>query len=524
MFKHIIHNRLTGVFLSVILLFLFFSNTLQEFLFSDDLVFYLIKNSYQDKSFATVLRVIFSENEWWMQNGRFYPLYPTLSNVVLFNASTVMSYRWYILLINFAGIASFLLFLRTIGAKINPFVWVLCICCLMQFRVQYHDVYTTIQGTYQFLSILVFSSLTFYVTYVQKKRWHYLAISLLFYTSALLLMEIGLAVFLFIPATALLLKVPLKNIVKHVVPYLILTIFYLGYVAWIKSKIISSSYTGIQPNVHPPSMLSLLWRQLYASLPLTNMHSIAAIPLKLLYGIKGYPVVIALIIVIAAVIAVFFIKKENEKKPVTETRWILYFLLLMTVPSLFITPSLKYQQEVKIGVGYLPIYFQNLSLAVLFTYFIQYCFAFTVPAVQLLVRLILVFIIAVTFIFNTAMLNDRMYYYSEPALAQYQSVKEENIMKDVPAGSIIRIDYLWNNGWIYHQIFPNLTGKNYTVYNDDAVAPYTTDSTTVCFVLETLPGDTLYTKLYELNCTTGERGKVLATRIHKCRIPMVKVK
>jgi hypothetical protein len=511
--------KAVGNLLSVVLLFLFFSNTLSEFLFSDDIQNFHLRNSlavaYPDTSFV---KVAMDGNASWMTQGRFTPLSFLWQEIIFMKIPSVMAYRWFVLLMNFAGIAAFMLFMHKLPIKISPVVWIVCLCAVMQFRIQYHDAYTSLHGMYQFLTVLIFMSLTSYVLYIRKERWYYLLFSCMLYIAALLQGEVGMTVFFLMPAVGLFLIVPLQKLWKQFLPYFAITVAYLGCVIWLKMNIADKGniYQGLQSNFDVAEMLILFLRQTYACLPLTNLHRQIGIPQLIYHRFTTLPLLTIVIAAISVGLLWYSSKKDVGVSGGFNWRFVLFALLLMIVPALFILPSLKYQQTMPMGVGYLPVYLQNLGTATLLAYILHYIFTRNQFAGYLFSAFITLCVI-VTFLFNSAMISARSYELSVPMLSQYKSLKE-GIMKDVPRGSVVLMGYFWNSAWFYDEVFVNLCSKRFSVIDAHGYSPSPADTTKSCYLLESLPGNPVYTKLYEVNCATGERGKTLAERIHCCDI------
>lgn len=516
-------NKTVSAFLAVALLLLFFSVTLQKFLFSDDIQNFMLKNSlvtaHPQSSF---IQVASEESSSWMKQGRFTPLSFLWQDGIFMNVPSVAAYRWFVLLMNFAGIAAFLFFLHTLNVNINSAVWVACLCAVMQFRIQYHDAYTSLNGMYQLLAVLVFLSVGFFVLFIKSRQWYFMFFSLLLYALAHLQSEVGISAFFFIPATALLLKVPLGKTIKYFSPYLLATALYLTFVVWLKAEIAdkSSIYEGFQSNFDIHEMLGLLQRQMYSCLPLTNLHRQIALPEILAHRFELQPVITACIVALSLAILLYY------RRPIAHTHnrfnWIfvLYVLLLMTVPALFILPSVKYQKTLQMGSGYLPVYLQNLGTATLLAYIAGYLSArssYFYKTAKVVFSVFIAICTGITFLFNSALINARMYELSSPSIAQYKSVKN-GLMKNVPEGSTVLIGYFWQSAWMYDEIFIHLCSKKFAVVNADEYHPSPADTANTCYLLESTPGNPISTKLYEMNCTTREQNKILAEAKHDCDI------
>lgn len=513
-------KKILATLLSIVLLFLCFFLTLQEFLFTDDIQNFFLRNSLVTASpGASTWQVVKGVNTHWMAQGRFTPLSFLWQESVFMKLPTVMAYRWFVLLMNFAGIGAFLYFLYNLGIKYSKVLWMVCFCAVLQFRIQYHDVYTSLHGMYQLLAVLLFTSLSSYVLWVKTGRWYYLLFSLLLYAAAHLHTEVGIAGMFFIPATGLLLNLPFNKLFKHNVPYVLITALYLLIVVWLKVNVPDTGavYSGLQSNLALDDMWSLFVRQVFATLPFSNLYGQVAIPQILFHRFTLMPFVSVAIGLITVGLLVFSKGKTPAALSAINPRYVFFLLLLMVVPALFILPSSKYQRELQFGTGYLPVYIQNFGTATLLAYFIDHLWvrrAFAYRFAGYLMSAAVGVAVAVNFLFNSALINARMCELSSPVIAQYQSLKD-GILKDVPEGSRVVIPYFWNMAWIYDEVFRNLYSRSFEVINEGDYHPSASDTTRQnCYVLETLPGTPVYTKLYPLSCTGFDRGNPIEERIH----------
>lgn len=507
-------NKIIYFLLSTLLLFLFFSPTLQEFLFSDDIFNFFHRNSLvKANPDVSLIDVSLNSNNTWMHiHGRFSPLAFFTMDSVFLNTPSVTTYRWVILFTNFATIPLVLWYLRLLGAKINLVIWCVCLCAVMQFRVQYHDSYTSFNGMYQILTIFIFTSLAFYVLYIKHGKWYYIIPSLFFYATALLQTEAGLAAFFFIPATAFVMRNSVKTTIKQFLPYLSITLIYLAFVAGLKENVLDKEhiYIGLQSNFDMLQMARLWCRQVYACLPLSNLHRQISIPNILYHRFTLLPILTILIFILSYGLQFFAGKQNNPISSAFNWRLILFSILLMTVPCLTIMPSLKYQQEVQMGIAYLPVYIQNIGTATLLACILSYCYQQKKKTAYILSIVISVCIVT-TFLFNSALINAQICESSNGRVAQYKAVTE-GILNDVEAGDVI---YVNESAWFYNEIFANWYSRNFTLI-DTINFKTTTDTTKTYYWLETTNQCPIQTTLYKLNPATKEHNQIVAKKIYNC--------
>jgi hypothetical protein len=127
---------------------------------------------------------------------------------------------------------------------------------------------------------------------------------------------------------------------------------------------------------------------------------------------------------------------------------------------------------------------------------------------------------AVSFLFNSALINVRSYQLSLPAEALYQSVKH-GVLGGCADNSVLVLanDFYCYQPNVYEQIIFDITGKKLNVY-DIGQTPALKDTcgNVNCYILECPPGNPIVTTLYQGNCGSDYRGNVLARTITACDI------
>jgi len=509
--------------LSLLLILLFFSVTLKEFLFSDDLQNYQLFNSMlTGKPSASLWNAFMFDNELWMQQGRFTPLSFLWQDGVFMYIPTVKLYRLFVLVMNLLSITVVVVFIKKLPVKINFALWIICLCAVMQFRIQYHDAYTSLHGMYQLLTILIFGSLISYIKFNQTNRWGYWVLAVCMYTITLLVSEVGLGTVLFIPATALLFNNSIRKTLTHTMPFAVVTIAYLMIVMWLRTHPPAGGkiYYGLQSNLNFSDMYSLFERQMFATLPLSNLFNQIAIPQVLHHRFDSSPLITISILTLSITLFVLVVKRFQvpDGNSTFSPKLVLYFLLLSAVPAIFILPSVKYQKEIQMGASYLPVFIQNFGMALLLAYMAQVNMQSSKAigkAIGYTITLFLVLCVPVTFLFNSALINAGICEKSAPSLAQYYSLKE-GILNDVPDNSLIIVTQGWKQAWMYDEIFLNLTHKDFRVVDNSDYNISPADSVYKhCYLLETKLTKPISSKLYKLDCTTGAWGNVVAYREHE---------
>jgi len=250
-----------------------------------------------------------------------------------------------------------------------------------------------------------------------------------------------------------------------------------------------------------------------------------AIPLVLWQQLTILNAIAVLFITLLSVGIFVFQTKKKENSFKLSLPLIGLGLTLMILPACLLMQSVKYQQTLAYGFGYLPVFIQNFGTAML----LAYLFAFVVSCRRNLILPIVLLLAVCTasvssFLFNKAISKTREYQQSLPLQSQWQSV-QNGILSSCPEGSYILLghDYIYKAPFIYSTIFTNLTGKKFKVYDLQEWNGEMSDSSSLCYIFDCQKGDTIYNRLYQMNCLTGGLLRILKTDTfhHKLRLANV---
>ena len=138
---------------------------LKSGLYSDDLPNFQLRASVSPENRQTVSQIAQQEINYWKSTGRYTPLSFYWMEFVYKVFITVASYKFLIFMINILAVIIFLIYLSLLKLNINYSIWLVCFGAVIQYRITYHDAYTSLNGMYQLLAIIVFASLIFYNYY-----------------------------------------------------------------------------------------------------------------------------------------------------------------------------------------------------------------------------------------------------------------------------------------------------------------------------------------------------------------------
>ena len=233
-----------------------------------------------------------------------------------------------------------------------------------QFRANYHDPILAYNGMLQHLFSLLLISLILLLHYLQNEKKFFLALSIVLYFFSLMIYEIA------IPMVAIHLFIIYnhygysKKTVKTALPFLFITLLNCVYLFYLKSFVINQAtqYSGLMININPIKMIKTYILQLFSTLPLSYLLFFRKGP-SLLEMIEHFSSIHFLGISLLFIIIVHSLAPRlNSTFSRYDQRLTVIGLLLFLLPALPMAVSFKYQQELRFGIGYLPVYLQYFGL------------------------------------------------------------------------------------------------------------------------------------------------------------------
>lgn len=515
--------------LSVILLLLGLTPILFSGLYSDDAMNFLMRQGVAAQQEQSAFTLALPDIKLWMSYGRFTPLNLIWLAFVFKHFTTVAGYKAMVFVMNVLAVGVFLLYLKQLNTGIKNAIWLVFFCALIQFRIQYHDPFTSLNAMYQLLAILLFFTGYVYARYITSGNWPWLVACYLGIGITLLFSEFGLLLMVFLPLTGLILRAAFKRIVFTMLPAVLIALVFLGYTAYLRSLVDpNNSYAGLSSNTDPAAMWELIKMQLFAALPLSNFYHQGNIPGTLapqFASVKVMLLALAMLVVGAAI--VLQQKKQAADADAKPVNWwfVLLMLSIVVLPAIIISPSLKYQREMRLGIGYLPVYIQSMGtaglLACLYTY-VQQSITRRVGATFLLVFAVGCTVLSL--LFNNALVRTKNILSSYPQMAFQQAVKE-GFLDDCEDGSaiLIRNSPFWHSGWLYREIFKNLTGKTFMVFDINKGDFVSFEGYPFCYRIDCTPGSDYKAQLYRMHCSGRDTaGQLIKERTFPLGIVLTK--
>ncbi len=450
--------------------------------YSDDIFFVqgTIGNTLYDN--ISLLELVKRDTEEWMKSARFAPLFYLVLRSLFYFFSDALSYKIALIILNMAAAFSFAAFLYLLQKnKKIVLLTLLLLPAFFQYRVMYHDAYTTFNGLYQGIAILNFSALSFFILYLKRSKIYFLAASLFFLIAGFCYSEMTLV---FIPMYLFValwvnenIKSTLLNTVKKIVPVAIITILYFLLVIFMRLNQPKDhyQYEGLKASFKVSAMARVLHAQVFSAIPMSyinyEINFMRAVPKAMLQQIKEHASIIALVFLLVLYLA-FFIKYnsiQNENNYYSNKLFLWIGLLLLLLPAVLIMPSAKYQNFSRPGNGYIPVYLQNMGGAMLFAILIHNL----LNAASAIKRytgkgfvVLFLFIVLITAANNMRLVARQNYKVYYPGLALEKALND-GLMDDVDENDIIWLtnNFHWGATEYYKYFFFEKTKKKLVVVN-----------------------------------------------------------
>jgi hypothetical protein len=359
------------VFLLVFVFICFFlSPMLESQLYNDDLVYSAItKGFYRANGDPSLVSNITDHVKKGVVHGRFLILGTILHKTTFYFLNNVTLYKIYILLLVLINIILFAFFLK-MYIKDNVILLTLLFMLPMffQFRPSYHDPFLAYHGLQQHLFSLLLISNIFLAHYLENNKKLHLVSSVIFYFFTLMLYEIA------IPMVVISLFFIYnrygfsKRTIKIALPFLLLVFLICGYMFYLQSFVIdkATQYVGLKISINFLAIIKTYAIQLFSVMPLSFSLFYTRSP-SLLEIFKNINIIYFITISIFFIIVTSaIIPKLNRSSFTYNPKLIIIGLLLFLLPGIPIAVSYKYQQELRVGLGYLPVYLQYFGLVLIF--------------------------------------------------------------------------------------------------------------------------------------------------------------
>jgi hypothetical protein len=302
---------------------------------------------------------------WFFNNGRFYPGLIVEKYLVFYLFTNLIAYKAFLIA---ATLGTIELFRRCVSTYVNTETGNLCALIVVTLLAErgYHDSILAYNGMPQFVMLAMLASiLAFRRGLVEKNHVSRVAAILLYAVAALTYEDVYLLCLLY-PAIGLLLGRERSEVVKASMPYVLiasaLTIFALAMRHAVRVSPDSIYAFGSDPS----KILQTGADQIVAALPLSywlfdpsGIFSRSSVQDFL----GNAPLSPAVFIVFA--LAAWWCIGEVRRHSVRLAPLIWIGTMVLVLAALPIAVTVKYQHELKLGLGYLPVFFEVFGTAII---------------------------------------------------------------------------------------------------------------------------------------------------------------
>lgn len=403
---------------------------------------------YEHKSISDFNKQI---SDGWIQHGRIIPgfIYGGYAPWVYIFYNLVL-YKIFIVTLHLLTILGFSFLLYKLSCS-APIFWIsfLITPLFMQFR-RSPDPVTSFSFLVPLTFIYLESSLIILIGYLKTNIRLSLVISLIFYLLMLsMFYEIAYVFFPIVISVIYFYKKEIKSTIKISIPYIILSLIYIGIYFFIAAHATTGTYNGSTINFDIKLIISTFLKQASASLPLSYL--IVSKPQY--FHINFFDYLYSLSLTIVTLSSLILYKPKKNVTPI----FFSLGLLLIILSTLPIALSKRYQLEVAWGIGYLPVYIGYFGAT---SIFVGILFLLIKSLKNnLFKKLFFVFISIIVGITgfinlqnNKLVVEDLNYIFKYPRNLLFESLKS-NIIDGVPKNStIISLNELyWDNSGFYSE-------------------------------------------------------------------------
>lgn len=345
----------------ILFIFICLSQIFYGFIYSDDLFF-----SYNKELINNTFHFFISLFKSWGIQGRLTPL---MFGIIIITTKylSIFQYKLYLIILNIIAIYSFIKLIKQYIPNFNISLWSTFFFSLFHFQLGYHCSFNSFNGMYPLLLTLISSCIFYKLKFIDTNQKKYNILSFFLYFLSLLIIEIAyITPFLLFLVT----YHKTKNIFKSL--YLnrsifITTLLFISVSLYLKSQMhFKMHYIGLQTNFDLFPIIKTYIIQTFSSLPLIYLYKQKLILPNILSQIKIHGVYLFTFLFVISFTLFQTLKTKSVQSKKDLYMPILLGLTLWLFPPIFISISAKYQNELYLGRGYIPLYIQNFGLATVF--------------------------------------------------------------------------------------------------------------------------------------------------------------
>jgi len=369
-----------SVLLLVLYLFVSLSPILRSGYYSDDRSYATITRGYHklhsDLGFWDIAQDCLKQSA---SHGRFLPVSTYLIRTIYYAVNNLAVYKSYLLLLAVGNVLLFYFLIRAVtGDELLSQLSVLIVAVLFQFRANSHEPLVSLHGLIQWVCIFTMGSLLYLHRHLKHGHPGTLGGSVLLYLMALLTYEFSLLLWPLHLAMIFSHRKDVRRTVKLLAPFVVLAAGAGAGTVVLRAVMGegTTQYEGTRFSADLGKVAKTYLLQLYATLPLTSLHFHLR-DTSLLYRARimaeaarvDFAVYTALFMAVSLGLARRM--KAAARAALSPVALVLGFLLVV-LPGPLVAVSAKYQREIVLGLGYVPVYMQCFGLSLLLSSVVLY--------------------------------------------------------------------------------------------------------------------------------------------------------
>jgi hypothetical protein len=308
----------------------------------------------------------------WLSLGRFIP-FAKFEYILFYLINRIFVYKLLIVLSVCVDIAIFGYFVRLVTSSRKIALLLMLISVIpFQFFTTYHNALYSYNFLVQLVLAYCLLYMIFLIKYLHTKKKVFLVFSLIFFTIGLGTYELVFAFAFFIPVILLKYAKTQKNGLFTAIPYAAIYLIYLSIYFFIKLFIIhTTAYSGITVIFNPSVIFKTFVEQFTAAFPLSNylLFKMPFINYNIKSIIKSIRVEDIMLVVMFFTLLYFINHLKSDKPAKSEKKSMIVILAiisfgLMVFPSAMLSLMAKYQSELSLGIGYIPLYIEYFGVAI----------------------------------------------------------------------------------------------------------------------------------------------------------------
>lgn len=402
-------------------------------------------------------------NYYIIKVGRFFPVHLCQRFLTFYIFNSLEKYRLYVVGMNALAIFSFASMVRIYsGSKKTYYAIMLLFPGIFLFLTRYDDAVTSYFMFIQTLVIYLACSLICFKVYLEKKKTFLLVAGLFLFLLSLLSYESSYLLVLVYPLAAFFLscgswKERILSALRKSLSFFVVA--FLCFAVYVYFSInATTDYQGISFNLELGAILSTFMKQIAAALPIVPHLWLLQNPdwNSTLNSITMMDITTTTIFL--CLLAFCFCKEETPvgKEEATahksgmssRGRWFLMWLsvLLIICPTLLISISVKYQQSLTWGTGYLTIYITRFGFLLLG--YLAYEWVISRMKKQTwatLLNLLLCLCFAVISLFSQQGNRHVLDYKNQTSYLRVMAEQsfEAGILENIPDNSVVLLGNMW---------------------------------------------------------------------------------